>query len=53
MRFFIVDDDISIRTMLHHIIEDEELGTLAGEAADGAEVNSELLELKKGRYFIN
>ena len=47
MRFFIIDDDESIRTMLWHIIEDEELGEVVGEAADGVEVSGELLNLKK------
>lgn len=32
--------------MLEQIIEDEDLGTVAGEAADGAEVDSVLLALK-------
>jgi two-component system, response regulator YcbB len=47
LRFFIIDDDVSIRSMLSHIIEDEELGEIVGEAEDGAEVNTELLDLKK------
>lgn len=47
MRFFIIDDDESIRTMLWHIIEDEELGEVVGEAADGADVSGEFLNLKK------
>ncbi len=46
MRFFIIDDDISIRFMLRNIIEDEELGEIAGEAADGSEITGELLEIK-------
>lgn len=46
MRFFIIDDDISIRFMLRNIIEDEELGEVSGEAADGSEVTGELLEMK-------
>lgn len=47
MRFFIIDDDISIRTMLSHIIEDDDLGEVVGEAADGSEVSGELLDMKK------
>ena len=45
MRFFIIDDDISIRFMLRSIIEDEELGEITGEATDGTEVTGELLEV--------
>ncbi|MFD0693241.1 response regulator [Paenibacillus sp. GCM10027628] len=47
MRFFIVDDDHGVRSMLTDIIEDEELGEVVGEAEDGSYVNPELLELKK------
>lgn len=44
MRFFIVDDSSSIRAMLLNIIEDEELGTVEGEAEDGSEVYADVLE---------
>lgn len=47
MRYFIVDDDAGIRSMLTDIIEDEALGDIAGEAEDGAHVHAELLELHK------
>ncbi|WP_028552338.1 DNA-binding domain-containing protein [Paenibacillus sp. UNC451MF] len=47
MRFFIVDDDQGIRSMLFDIIEDEALGEVVGEAEDGSQVYAELLELKK------
>ena len=47
MRFFIVDDSASIRTMLANIIEDEDLGTVEGEAEDGSEVYVDLLEAKE------
>lgn len=47
MRFFIIDDDPAIRVMLEQIIEDEDLGSVVGEAPDGAHVDSTLLELKK------
>lgn len=46
MRFFIIDDDESVRWMLSHIIEEEGLGTVVGEASDGMEVDEELLNLK-------
>ncbi|RSD24031.1 response regulator [Mesobacillus subterraneus] len=46
MRFFIVDDSSSIRAMLSNIIEDEELGTVEGEAEDGSEVYADVLEAK-------
>ncbi|WP_147535826.1 response regulator [Bacillus marasmi] len=43
MRFFIVDDSVPIRAMLANIIEDEELGTVVGEAEDGSEVYADIL----------
>jgi two-component system, response regulator YcbB len=46
MKFFIVDDSASIRGILANIIEDEDLGTVEGEAEDGSEVYSDELEAK-------
>lgn len=43
MRFFIVDDDEAVRSSLAQLIEDEELGIVAGEAEDGAEVTASYL----------
>lgn len=43
MNFFIVDDTSSIRGMLSNIIEEEGLGRVVGESADGAEVSAEVL----------
>jgi two-component system response regulator YcbB len=43
MNFFIVDDSATIRGMLSNIIEEEELGTIVGEAEDGADVHPHLL----------
>ncbi|MBR0612387.1 response regulator [Bacillus safensis] len=40
MRFFIVDDDEAVRSSLAQLIEDEELGIVAGEAEDGAELTA-------------
>ncbi|MBA4602363.1 response regulator [Thermoactinomyces mirandus] len=47
MRFFIVDDDASIRAILTNIIEDEDLGTVVGEAQNGLEVDAGLLNRKR------
>ncbi|WP_209121793.1 response regulator [Alkalihalobacillus sp. BA299] len=47
MRYFIVDDDEAIRGMLSEIIEDEDLGEIVGESADGSCINTDLLERKK------
>ncbi|MGO4495687.1 response regulator [Paenibacillus sp. 2RAB27] len=47
MRYFIIDDDPAIRSMLEQIIEDEDLGSIVGEAPDGADVDNTLLELKQ------
>ncbi|MDD9148191.1 response regulator [Sporolactobacillus sp. CQH2019] len=43
MRFFIADDNDSIRAILSNIIEDEKLGTVEGETADGSKVCTEVL----------
>lgn len=47
LRFLLVDDDDSIRAILSNIIEEEELGTVEGEAMDGSEVTVDLLEVKQ------
>ncbi|WP_409272077.1 response regulator [Neobacillus sp. SCS-31] len=47
MRFFIVDDSAYIRAMLANIIEDHNLGEVAGEAEDGSEVYADILARKK------
>ncbi|WP_318617121.1 response regulator [Sporosarcina sp. YIM B06819] len=47
MRFFIVDDDIAIRSILTQIIEDENLGEIVGEAADGDQLESSYLNMLK------
>lgn len=44
MRFFIVDDSVTVRAMLSNIIEEENLGTIAGEAEDGSEVYADILD---------
>ena len=46
MRFFIVDDDEVIRSMLTEIIEDYDLGEVVGEAENGAAINGHLLTSK-------
>ncbi|AJY76969.1 response regulator [Paenibacillus beijingensis] len=47
MRFFIVDDDQGVRSMIADIIEEEGLGKVVGETDDGSNINGDLLELKK------
>ncbi|SFE81752.1 two-component system, response regulator YcbB [Paenibacillus algorifonticola] len=47
MRFFIIDDDPAVRSMLEQMIEDEDLGSVVGEAEDGAHVDNTLLDLKQ------
>lgn len=46
MHFFVVDDDDAIRSMLAEIIEDYDLGKVIGEAANGAMIDNQLLEMK-------
>jgi two-component system response regulator YcbB len=43
MNFFIVDDSATIRGMLSNIIEEEQIGTIVGEAEDGSEVFAQTL----------
>lgn len=52
MRFFIVDDDEAIRSMLAEIIEDYDLGEIVGEADNGSIIDSHLLGLKKVDILI-
>lgn len=47
MRFFIVDDDEAIRSMLSEIIQDYNLGDVVGEAANGVHISSSFLCTKK------
>ncbi|MGM0950991.1 MAG: DNA-binding domain-containing protein [Bacillota bacterium] len=47
MRFFIVDDDRAVRSILRQIIEDEDLGEAAGEAEDGSQVEGHMLQFKQ------
>ncbi|MEH6905228.1 response regulator [Neobacillus drentensis] len=44
MKFFIVDDSATVRAMLSNIIEEENLGKIAGEAEDGSEVYADILD---------
>jgi len=46
MRFFLVDDDEAIRSMLAEIIEDYDLGEVIGEAENGAAIDVQLLTIK-------
>lgn len=43
LKFFIVDDAANVRGMLSNIIEEEYIGTVAGEAEDGSEVYADIL----------
>ncbi|MGA8944224.1 MAG: response regulator [Thermoactinomyces sp.] len=46
MKFFILDDDATIRAILTNIINDEDLGTVEGEAENGLQVDAGLLNSK-------
>ena len=52
MNFFLVDDDITTRTMLKEIIHDHELGIVIGEAEDGSLLDYNSLALKKSDILI-
>lgn len=45
MLFYIIDDDEAVRSILAQIIEDEDLGEVAGEAEDGSFVDGNMLNL--------
>ncbi|OAH55826.1 MULTISPECIES: response regulator [Bacillaceae] len=47
MRFFIVDDDDAIRSILSQIIEDGDLGEVVGEASDGDQLTGPFLNMQK------
>lgn len=44
MRYFITDDDQAVRSMLAHIIEDADLGIIAGEAEDGSQIDGDFCD---------
>lgn len=46
MNFYITDDDITVRTMLTQIIEDEDIGEVVGEADDGSFIDGMDLNMK-------
>lgn len=52
MRFFIVDDDAAIRSMLAEIIEDYDLGEVVGEGENGSMVDSAILSMKSVDILI-
>lgn len=52
MRYFIVDDDEAIRSMLEEIIEDNDLGEVVGEADNGSAVTARLLDMKAVNILI-
>lgn len=47
MNFYIVDDDVTTRTMLSEIIEDHDLGKVIGEAEDGTLLNESVFNMRK------
>ncbi|BAB06434.1 response regulator [Halalkalibacterium halodurans] len=47
MNFFITDDDVTVRSILAQIIEDEQLGQVVGEAEDGSELDGKRLNIKQ------
>lgn len=52
MKFYLVDDDITTRTMLKEIIHDHELGIVIGEAEDGSLLDHNSLTLKKADILL-
>ncbi|MBU3127977.1 response regulator [Clostridium tagluense] len=52
MRFFIIDDDQVVRSILSEIIEDFDLGEVVGEAENGSTIDCNLLSYKKVDILI-
>ncbi len=46
MRFVVVDDDVSVRRIIRNIIEQNELGTVVAESADGLEAEKIIAECR-------
>jgi len=53
MKFFIVDDDLSIIHALEDILEEENLGELAGFAQDGEKARADLLLLRPDIVLVD
>ncbi len=51
--FFLIDDDDAARRMLSMIIEDSDLGTIVGEAADGLHAESSVFRVKPEILLID
>jgi len=52
-RIYLVDDDISVRTILSNIIEDYELGVLIGEAEDGEQAVGDIAKLRPDIVYVD
>lgn len=46
MRFVVVDDDVSVRRIIRNIIEQNDLGTVVAESADGLEAEKLIAECR-------
>jgi two-component system response regulator YcbB len=47
VKFYIIDDDPAVRSMLALIIEDEDLGEVVGDAEDGSQIDAYTLMMKQ------
>ncbi|WP_209122706.1 response regulator [Alkalihalobacillus sp. BA299] len=47
MNFYITDDDVTVRSMLTQMIEDENLGKIVGESSDGSSLDGDTLNIKQ------
>lgn len=52
-RFYVVDDDIGVRTILSNIVEDNDLGVVVGASETGEEAVSEILNLSPDIAFVD
>lgn len=52
MNFFLVDDDEVIRSIVRHLIEDEDIGEVVGEEENGSQITAQFLNFKKVDILI-
>jgi len=52
LRFYVVDDDVAVRSMIAEIIEDNDLGEVVGTAENGSVIDLDLLMRKRVDILI-
>ena len=52
-RFYIVDDDVGIRTILSNIVDDNDLGVVVGSSESGEEAVMDIINLSPDIAFVD